>query len=318
MLREEWEPEARLARDPGRLNPEGVPARSAMRGLATVMLHRKGVTLVIDLGILGCGAIGGAVAQYAVDRMESVRLQAVVDRSESDHVRSLCRRVEGLRYYDDAGALAGVPLDVILEATDPSVVRKHAASLVASGKDLIVMSVGGLVDREVFRRVREAAAASNQKVIVPCGAIAGISAIQAAGTAGEIRDVLLRTTKAPRGLQGAPYVSDRGLDLEGFSERELVFSGNVLQAVMGFPQNLNVSAAVALAGVGPEKTRVEIYADPGSKFTTHELHVRGDFGTMCISLENHPSPDNPRSSRLAALSAISALQKYTEPVLMGY
>lgn len=270
------------------------------------------------MGILGYGAIGGAVADYVISRMEGVRLRAVVDTTESDRITDLLRRVEGLHFYDRPEPLADLRLDVVLEAASPAAVREHAVSLVTSGKDLIVMSVGGLVDPGVLQQVWEAADASGRKVILPCGAIAGISAIQAAVTGGEIQEVVLRTTKAPRSLQGAPYITERGLNLGELAERELIFSGNVLQAVDGFPRNLNVGAAVALAGPGPERTQVQIYADPAATRTTHELTVRGDFGQMHISLAHRPNPENPRSSMMAGFSALSTLKKYCQPVVMGY
>ncbi len=273
---------------------------------------------MINVGIMGYGAIGGAVAEHIMTRMEGVRLSVVVDVSEKERIIDLMRRLEDLHFLTDPRQLDGADLDVLLESANPAAVRDHAAFLAGSGIDLIIMSVGGLVDPVVLRRVWEAAEEAGSRVILPSGAVTGISTIEAANVSGGLKEVRLRTVKAPRSLRGAPYLLKNQLNLEELDEARMIFSGNVLEAVEGFPKNLNVGAALALAGLGPERTRVQIHADPEATHTRHEILARGDFGELRASITNRPHPANPSSSMMASLSAISALAKYCSPLVMGY
>jgi len=155
-----------------------------------------------------------------------------------------------VKYCSRPEDLLSEPLDLVFEAANPAVVREHLLPLLRSGKDVMLMSIGGLVDPELLKQATELAGNTGRKIILPFGAISGISTLKAAGLAGELDSVTLRSTKAPAGLRGAPYLTERGLTLQGLREKELIFAGSVTEAVAAFPKNVNITAAVALAGLG--------------------------------------------------------------------
>ncbi|NUQ01275.1 MAG: DUF108 domain-containing protein [Armatimonadetes bacterium] len=182
-----------------------------------------------------------------------------------------------------------------------------------AGADVMVLSVSGLVGRDdLINLARE----QGRRIYVPTGAIAGLDAVRAAAIAG-IDQVTLTTTKPPRGLAGAPYVVEQAVDLEQITAPTVIFEGNVIEAVQAFPANVNVSAALALAGIGAERTRVKVVCDPTSESNRHQIEVVGASGRLAIEVDNVPSPSNPKTSYLAALSAIALLQRLTSPVTVG-
>jgi aspartate dehydrogenase len=221
-----------------------------------------------------------------------------------------------------AGALAealGVPVltarelvgnsALVVEAATPDAVGELLEEVARDGRDLLVLSVGGLVE---CGRALEAAAAAGCRVYCPSGAIAGLDAIRAASI-GTIDGAEITTRKPPAGLAGAP-----GLDFDpaSLSEPRVVFEGSAREACRAFPRNVNVSAALSLAGIGFDRTRVRVVADPGVTRNVHEIRVWGDFGQIETRTENVPS-ENPRTSRLAALSAIALIRRLTASLQVG-
>jgi aspartate dehydrogenase len=178
------------------------------------------------------------------------------------------------------------------------------------------MSVGALADPELLRDLAATAARAGRRVLVPSGAIGGLDAIRAARIGG-LDSVELRSTKPPRALRGAPGLVASGLDVDTLTEPTIVFDGPATDAVAAFPQNLNVVAALSLAGVGPDRTRVVLIADPTSDRNVHEVAARGAFGELTIRLENRPTPGNPKTSLLAPLSALALLRQLGESIRVG-
>jgi aspartate dehydrogenase len=175
------------------------------------------------------------------------------------------------------------------------------------------MSVGGLLGNE---RLLKKAAARGIKVYLPSGALCGIDGLKSASV-GKIDSVTLVTRKPPRGLEGAPYLKERGVDLKSISEETVLFDGSAEEAVRGFPQNVNVSAVLSLAGIGAKRTRVRIVASPGSSRNIHEVEITGEAGRITARTENVPSAANPRTSALAVFSAIATLEGITGGVKIG-
>jgi aspartate dehydrogenase len=171
--------------------------------------------------------------------------------------------------------------------------------------------VGGLIGKEKLLKL-----AKNSRVYIPSGAICGIDGLKSA-SAGRIDSVTLTTRKPPKGLEGAPYLKERGIDPARFKDETVVFDGSAKDAIKGFPQNVNVSAVLSLAGIGAARTRVRIIASPGSERNIHEVEITGDFGKILTRTENVPSRTNPKTSALAILSAIATLGAIADRVRVG-
>jgi len=154
------------------------------------------------------------------------------------------------------------------------------------------------------------------RILVPSGALLGLDAVRAAAE-GDIRSVRMVTRKPPGGLVGAPYLRDHGIDLENLSEPLRVFAGTAREGAAGFPANLNVAAALGLAGIGLDRTELEIWADPGVKRNCHRIIVEADSARFELQIENVPSDANPRTGRLVANSVIATLRRLTSPLIVG-
>ena len=151
---------------------------------------------------------------------------------------------------------------------------------------------------------------------MPSGAILGLDAVTAAAE-GEIRSVRMVTRKPVRGLEGAPYLRERGIGLEGLREPVRVFEGSTRDGAAGCPANVSVAAALGLAGIGPEHTRLEIWADPALTRNTHRIEVVADSASFSMTIPNVPSDENPRTGRITALSVLAALRKLVSPLRIG-
>ncbi len=207
--------------------------------------------------------------------------------------------------------IADSNIDLVIECANQELVGECARFFLSRGIDMVIMSVGAFVDSSLFKEVSRLAMERNCKIHIPSGAVGGLDALRAARIE-RLDEVILTTRKPPRGLAGV-----EGLDLDGLSEPKLVYEGQALEAVKRFPKNVNVAAAISLAGVGPEKTLVRVVADPTIDRNIHEIYARGAFGSFEMRLSNHPSPQNPRTSYLACLSVVSVLQKVASSVQLG-
>ena len=157
---------------------------------------------------------------------------------------------------------------------------------------------------------------TDRRVYLPSGAICGLDGVKSASL-GEIYGVELQTRKPPKSLMGVKYLADMGVDLLKVREPTVVYEGSAVDAVKRFPKNVNVCAALSLAGVGPEKTRVRIVVDPGIDRNIHEVTVHGEFGELYTKTSNLPSQDNPKTSYLACLSAVKTLEGINRCMRVG-
>ncbi len=264
------------------------------------------------IAIVGCGVIGSKLAMEAAgtlkDRVSGIMLWDL-DRSKMDYVAEKCPIARQAAGLDEVFKKA----DLVIEAANPQVAAEVLVGAVAARKDVMIMSVGGVLDNE---HVLTAAEDAGIKVIIPSGAVAGIDAIKASKIAG-IESATLTTRKSPKSLKGAPYIALKGIDMDAIKGETVIFEGSALEAVKGFPKNINVSALLALAGIGGEKTRVRIVASPEYTKNIHEIEVRGKAGVIFTRAENFPSPDNPGTSYLAVLAAIECLRGYFSSVRIG-
>jgi aspartate dehydrogenase len=207
-------------------------------------------------------------------------------------------------------------VDLLIESASQNAVRFIVPRALEAGCDVMVLSVGALVDEALRENIFRLAKQNNCNLYFPSGAVVGIDGIISA-SAGEISSVSLTTRKPPSGLAGAPYITCKGIELEKIEKETLIFEGPASEAVKAFPANVNVAATISLAGIGFERTKVRIIADPAASRNIHEITVEGKFGRFFTKVENLPSPDNPKTSYLAALSAISTLKMILNPVKIG-
>lgn len=207
-------------------------------------------------------------------------------------------------------------VDLVIESASQNAVRLFVPRALEAGCDVMILSVGALADEELRKKLFRLAQQNNCKLYFPSGAVVGIDGINSASAA-EISSVTLTTRKPPSGLAGAPYVVCKGIELEKIEKETLLFEGSASEAVKAFPANVNVAATISLAGIGFERTKVRVIADPTLSRNVHEITVEGEFGKFFTRVENLPSPENPKTSYLAALSAISTLKKIMNPIKIG-
>ncbi len=264
------------------------------------------------VGIGGLGTVGLEVARCIdAGELDGLALSAV---SARDRDRALDRMHDFRSPVDvvAAGALAG-RADIVVESAPAAVFREIAEPVVRAGGTLVAISAGALLDHA---DLVETARATGARIVVPSGAVMGLDAVRGAAESG-IASVTMITRKPPGGLAGAPYLADHGIDLNGLDAPLRVFEGSAREGVRGFPANVNVAAALGLAGVGPERTRLEIWADPGVTRNTHEIRLEAETVRFHLRVENVPSRENPRTGRSVAPSVIAALRRFVAPLVVG-
>lgn len=282
-----------------RQSPLTVPSGAGQAGVRT------------RLAIAGVGTVGAAVARAVASGMlPETEITAVAARDVDK-----CRRT-----LDQIGCDAPImPLndlhrnaDVVLECAPAAIFEQIVRPTVSAGKKAIVLSAGALLSH--FDLV-DVAKKNGGQIIVPTGALLGLDAVGAAAQA-KIYSVTLTTRKPVEGLLGAPYLVEKKIDIRGLAEPLCVFRGTAREAAIGFPANLNVAVALSLAGIGPDLTKLEIWADPGAVRNMHHIVVESDSARLDMSIENIPT-ENPRTGRITALSVISMLKNMNAPLRVG-
>jgi aspartate dehydrogenase len=203
--------------------------------------------------------------------------------------------------------------DIVVEALPAACFRAVAEPAIDAQRIFVPISVGALLDH---LDLVDRAAATGARIIVPTGALLGLDAVRAAAE-GAISSVRMITRKPPAGLEGAPYLVEHGISLHGLNTPRKVFEGTAREGARGFPANVNVAAALALAGVGPDRTRLEIWADPNVDRNTHSIELEADSVRFRMTIENVPSAENPRTGRLTPLSVIACLKGLVAPLRVG-
>jgi len=266
----------------------------------------------LRVAVAGLGAVGTTVAR-ALDRgLEGLELVAVSARDRAAAAARLapvlCRPVPVL----PAAALAEAA-DLVVECAPSAIFREVVEPAVRAGRIVLPLSVGALLDHlDLVALARR----SGARILVPTGALLGLDAVRAAAE-GTIRSVRMVTRKPPAGLAGAPYLVERGIVLDGLAQPRLLFEGSAREGARGFPGNVNVAAALALAGIGPDRTRLQIWADPGVTRNTHTIEVEAEEASFRMTIENVPSLENPRTGRLTPLSVLAALRRLTATLVVG-
>lgn len=268
--------------------------------------------MTATVAIAGLGAIGLPLAR-ALDTgaIPALRLAAVA-AADPDRARTRLAGFATPPQVIPAEHLAE-HADIVVEATPAAVFTTIAAPALAAGRTLLVCSAGALLRH--MDLVRHAAT-SGGRVIVPTGALLGLDAVRAAAE-GPVESVTLETRKPPAGLAGAPYLTRHGIRLDGLATPLRVFAGTAFDAAAGFPANVNVAAALALAGIGPIRTRVEIWADPTIDRNIHTIRVEAEAARFTMTIENVPSAENPRTGRITPLSVLACLRGLAGPIRVG-
>jgi len=265
----------------------------------------------LKTGIVGCGAMGSEIARACRDRLRgSIDLVAVCD-IDAAKAKSLSDSLGGVSATAIDELIGAV--DLVVEAASASVSGSVLEKCVNAGKACLIMSVGGLLGKE---NVLRQAADSGVRVFIPSGALCGIDGLKSASV-GKIESVTLTTRKPPRGLEGAPYIKEKGIDLSLIKTQTVIFEGSAEEAVKGFPANVNVSAVLSLAGIGSARTRVRIVTSPEYTTNTHEVEITGECGKIMTRTDNVPSKANPKTSALAIYSAIATLEGIAKSVRIG-
>jgi aspartate dehydrogenase len=265
------------------------------------------------IGIIGCGTIGTELA-LAIDKSH-VKNAVIVFLFDSITNASLDLRDKLFKNYPSVFSkfsqlISSSPFkeaDIIVEAASQAAVKTFAKKIVSSNKSLMIMSTGALSDAHLLKELYSTVVKHDSHIYFPTGAIAGIDAL--CSVKQHLDFVMLTTTKNPKSLAGAPFFDLTNIKPETIRKRKLLYNGNASNAIKMFPTNINVAVLLSLAGVGTEKTRVRVIADPNIDRNEHEIIARGKFGEILIVVGNVPSPSNPKTSYLASLSAIECLRR---------
>jgi aspartate dehydrogenase len=271
---------------------------------------RNGSPAKLRVAIAGIGAIGCEVAKALDQGIDGLELTAVSAANIDKHrawIDKLGKKPEALPIE----ALADVA-DIVIECAPSKLVRSIVAPAVSCGKTAIVLSVGALLQNEDLIAL---AKQHGGQIVVPTGALIGLDAMTAAAV-GTINSVRMVSRKPIAGLLGAPHLVEHNIQIEGITEPLRIFEGTAREAAKGFPANLNVAVALSLAGIGADRTRVEIWADPTVTRNTHRIEVDSDSARFAMSIENIPS-ENPKTGKITALSVIACLRKLRAPLRIG-
>jgi aspartate dehydrogenase len=264
----------------------------------------------LKVGLAGLGAVGLEVARRLEAGIPGLVLTAVAVRDQEKARRNLPGAGDRIPIVG-ADALAQ-SCDVVVEGLPPTAFRGVASSVIEAGKIFMPLSVGQLLENwDLVERAKETGA----RILVPTGALLGLDAVRAVAE-GTIHTVTMVTRKPPGGLEGAPYLVERGISVKDLKEPLKIFDGTAREGARGFPANVNVAAALSLAGIGPDKTRLEIWADPALTRNTHRIEVDADTARFSMSIEGIPSA-NPRTGRIVPLSAIATLRGLVSELKVG-
>jgi aspartate dehydrogenase len=262
------------------------------------------------VAIAGLGAIGLPLARALDQGVEGLALISVA-------VRDRAKAEAALRRFRSPPCLVGLEAlaeaDIVVEAAPARVFEQIAHAAIEAGRVFVPASVGALLPRmHLLARAQQTGA----RIVVPTGALLGLDAVRAAAE-GPVDSITMVTRKPPAGLDGAPYLVQRDIHVLGIGEPLCVFRGNAFDAAAGFPANVNVAAALALAGIGPQRTQVEIWADPGVTRNTHTIRVESAAARFTMTIENVPSEENPRTGKITALSMLACLRGLVSTLKVG-
>jgi aspartate dehydrogenase len=264
----------------------------------------------LKVGLAGLGAVGLEVARRIDAGVDGLALAAISVRDPEKARRNLLAASNRIPIVP-AEALAET-CDLVVECLPPALFRAVAVPAIERGRIFMPLSVGQLLENwDLVARAKETGA----RILAPTGALIGLDAVRAAAE-GNIRSVTMITRKPPGGLDGARYLVEHGISVKNLQEPLKVFDGTAREGARGFPENVNVAAALSLAGIGPDRTRLEIWADPALNRNTHRIEVDADTASFSMAIQNVPS-ENPKTGRIVALSTVAALRGLVAELKVG-
>ncbi|MBU1090576.1 MAG: aspartate dehydrogenase [Candidatus Omnitrophica bacterium] len=269
---------------------------------------------LLKIGIVGCGAIGTSLAKTIAADFSGQACLSGINDTEAEKAYKLASELKNQKLAELN--LIGLinKSDLIIEATKASDAFKIAKKCILAGKDVMLMSVGGIIEH--YKELSILAAEKDSRIFIPSGAICGIDGLKAA-SCGKVKKVTLTTKKPPKAFLGIPYVLEKKIRLDNIKQDTIIFEGDAYMATKIFPQNINVAATLSIAGIGAKETTVRIIASPTATRNTHEIEIESDSGRIRACTENVVHPDNPKTSYLAVLSAIATLKRILEPIKIG-
>lgn len=262
----------------------------------------------MNIGLIGTGAIG----TFLLDQLNNEKsvphyqVSAVFDEREkaTESLQQLAKTYH-FQPYNNLETFLAAPIDIVVECANIAVVHKYARDIIKQ-KSLLIISVGAFADEKFHQDLDMLAKETNHKVYLPSGAIGGLDILQAARTLDGLETVQL-TTRKP-----AIALSD-----EMIKKETTLFKGTAQEAIKKYPKNANIAIVIALAGIGLEKTTVQMIADPAVQTNEHHVEAKGTFGNMSLTVNNYPSPHNPKTSYLTALSVLATLQALEQTISIG-
>ena len=265
---------------------------------------------MLTVAIAGLGAIGLPLA-WALDAgIDGLRLIAVAARDQAKAAAAL----DGFAHRPALVGLAALAqADVVVEAAPAAIFEQIAVPALTAGRIFVPSSVGALLPR---MHLVDLARAHGARIVVPTGALLGLDAVRACAE-GNVASATIESRKHPRGWAGAPYLLAHGIDVAAITEPTVSVEGNALDAAAGFPANVNVAAALALAGIGPQRTTVRLWADPTVDRNIHTIKVEAAAARLTMTVENVPSETNPKTGKLTPLSVLACLRGLTSTLKVG-
>ena len=268
------------------------------------------------IGIIGGGVIARLVLENIRDgTLGDVQVVALAGRSEASKGKALAAAF-GVPFVVGLEALAGTRPEAVVEAASHDAVRAYAEPLLARGISFVALSGGALCDDALRDRLERTAAKHGALLYVPSGGIGGLDTLKAICLAGA-EEVSIAVTKPPAAWKGIPFVEKLGIDLDRLSDSYVLFEGSAREGVPHFPANVNIAAVLSMAGIGFDRTKLKVVADPGLKFNTHFIVMRGKTGRVDIKFESVAMPENPKTSMLACFAALAAIRELGRRVRYG-
>ena len=261
------------------------------------------------LAIIGSGSLGGIIARFVAKQMSDEYQILGVQSGNIKNAVKLATEIDCKAYESLSEVIDDKP-DYVIEAASPDVFKQIGLEILDNGISLIPLSVGALADKRFYNTIKASALANNCRVHIPAGAVGGFDVLRASMLM-EHAQVSITTQKSPQSLNGAPFLEGRALSEDTPEE---IFSGSAKEAIEHFPENVNVAVTTALATTGVENTKVSINSIPGFESNRHEIKLLGETISVNVIVETTPSPNNPKSSSLAAYSVISVLQNLVSPI----